>query len=293
MTYAGTTCDPHLRVNNLIETAPFLFKYAPKDSPTSIRRQYCHYHTLETLPSPTTVTVAREYGSQAELLQAQHAAATAALQPENIGLKMFQLAAEAILLTPTCSFLDQYEKIQREIALKKLSTEIVDGKTTKDTAMELDAEGAASHELLRNLIRKESQKQNKKYDDLQQKYQNLQKELKESQKNGNQRGRQQSGASENKKKSANRSGKNGTQNSQGRSRSGSHSHNRSRSNTRRQMSCQNDREKAPDGGSGNDNSGNDKSGRRNNNRNNNRGSGRQPRLKKKTFNTGRNKQRRA
>ena len=40
MTMSGTTCDPHLRVNNLIETAPFLFQYAPKTSPSSIRGQY-------------------------------------------------------------------------------------------------------------------------------------------------------------------------------------------------------------------------------------------------------------
>ena len=37
------------------------------------------------------------------------------------------------------------------------------GKTTEDTAMELDAEGGASFEQLQDLIKKECDKQDKKY----------------------------------------------------------------------------------------------------------------------------------
>ena len=289
MTMLGTTCDPHLRVNNLIETTPSLFQYAPKTSPSSIRGQYSRYHSIDGLPQPTIISINREYGSPTEIINSQNAAAAAAQLPENIGLRMFQSAVEAILVTPTRHFLEQYKKMQCEIALKKLSTEIVDGKTTEDTTMELDAEGAASHELLRDLIRKETEKQNKKYDDLQQKYENLQKEIKRTQKNGNQRGQQQSGASQNKKKSANKSGKDRTQSNQNsrnrnRSRSRTRSRSRGNSNSKKQTTSRRNQGKASD-----DDSDKEKSRKHKNNR----GSGRRSRSRKRTSSTGSNRQNRA
>jgi hypothetical protein len=66
ITLAGAECDPHLRVNNLIEAAPLLFQYAPKPSATSIRQQYRRYHTLEQLPNPTTIRKTDNYVTPAE-----------------------------------------------------------------------------------------------------------------------------------------------------------------------------------------------------------------------------------
>ena len=59
---------------------------------------------------------------------------------------------------PSTSFESQIDENNKEIALKKLSNEIIFGKTTETTAMELDAEGGASFEQLQELIRKECDK---------------------------------------------------------------------------------------------------------------------------------------
>ena len=67
---------------------------------------------------------------------------------------------------PSASFKKQIEENNKEIVLKKLSTEIVMGKTTENTAMELDAKGGASFEQLQDLITKECDKRDKKYPSL-------------------------------------------------------------------------------------------------------------------------------
>ena len=63
---------------------------------------------------------------------------------------------------PSSSFDQQIEENNKEIALKKLSNEIILGKTTENTAMELDAEGGTSFEQLQELIKKECDKRDKK-----------------------------------------------------------------------------------------------------------------------------------
>ena len=78
--------------------------------------------------------------------------------------------------------------------------EIILGKTTEDTTMELDAEGGASFEQLQDLIKKECDKQDKKYCSLEQKYNKLQDSFDNSQSQKNVQTRGQHGAS-NKKKS--------------------------------------------------------------------------------------------
>ena len=74
------------------------------------------------------------------------------------------------------------------------------GKTTENTAMELDAEGGASFEQLQELIKKECDKRDKKYRFLEQKYNKLQESLEHSQLQKNMHMRGPRGAS-NKKKS--------------------------------------------------------------------------------------------
>ena len=65
------------------------------------------------------------------------------------------------------------------------------GKTTEDTAMELDGEGAANFEQLQDLIRKECDKCDRKYSRLEDKYNKLEQQVtqKTPQKNMPQRGR--------------------------------------------------------------------------------------------------------
>ena len=81
---------------------------------------------------------------------------------------------------PSTSFEKQIEENNKEIALKKLSNEIILGKTTENTAMELDAEGGTSFEQLQELIKKECDKRDKKYRFLEQKYNKLQESLEHS-----------------------------------------------------------------------------------------------------------------
>ena len=101
---------------------------------------------------------------------------------------------------PSVSFKKQIEENNKEIVLKKLSTEIILGKTTEDTAVELDAEGGASFEQLQDLIKKECDKQDTKYRSLEQKYNKLQDSFDNSHSQENLQTRGQRGAS-NKKKS--------------------------------------------------------------------------------------------
>ena len=78
---------------------------------------------------------------------------------------------------PSARFETQIEENNKEIALKKLSNEIILIEKTENTAMELDTEGGASFEQLQELIKKECDKQDKKYRFLEQKYNKLQESL--------------------------------------------------------------------------------------------------------------------
>ena len=86
---------------------------------------------------------------------------------------------------PSTSFETQIEENNKEIALKKLSNEIILGKTTENTAMELGAEGGASFEQLQELIKKERDKGDKKYRFLEPKYNKLQESLEQLQQQKN------------------------------------------------------------------------------------------------------------
>ena len=98
---------------------------------------------------------------------------------------MFRKAIEGIITIPSSSFDQQIEENNKEIAQKKLSNEIILGKTTENTAMELDAEGGASFEQLQELIKKECDKRDKKYRSLEQKYNKLYDSVEHSQKQKN------------------------------------------------------------------------------------------------------------
>ena len=106
---------------------------------------------------------------------------------------------ECIVTVPSVSFETQVDENNKEIILKRLSTEIIMGKTTEDTAMELDAEGGASFEQLHDLIKKECDKRDKKYRSLEQKYNKLQDSVDTSQPQKNLQTRGQRGASNKKK----------------------------------------------------------------------------------------------
>ena len=74
-----------------------------------------------------------------------------------------QNAWNAFSLPLTAAYNKQVDENKRLLNVKKLSNEIIMGKTTEDTAMELDGEGAANFEQLQDLIRKECDKHDRKY----------------------------------------------------------------------------------------------------------------------------------
>ena len=99
---------------------------------------------------------------------------------------------------PSASYEKQIDENNRDIVLKKLSNEIILGKTIESTAMELDAEGGTSFEQLQDLIKKECDKRDKNYCSLEREYNKLQESFEQSQqKNSKMRGQ---GGSSNKKK---------------------------------------------------------------------------------------------
>ena len=101
-----------------------------------------------------------------------------------------QLISQPILIhfwwelyhTPTAAYDKQVDENKRLLNVKKLSNEIIMGKTTEDTAMELDREGAADFEQLHDLIQKECDKRDRKYAQLEDKCNKLEQQVKNPQK---------------------------------------------------------------------------------------------------------------
>ena len=96
---------------------------------------------------------------------------------ENKSNQLYAKCLESILITPTVSYNKKMEEIKWLLNLKKLLNEIILGKTTEDTAMELDGEGAANYEQLKDLIRKECDKRDRKYTQLEDKCNELEQQV--------------------------------------------------------------------------------------------------------------------
>ena len=71
---------------------------------------------------------------------------------ENKGIQLYTKCFESILITPTASYNKQVEENKWLLNLKKLLNEIILGKLTEETTMELDGEAAANYEQLKDLI---------------------------------------------------------------------------------------------------------------------------------------------
>lgn len=173
-TEIGIECDPHLRATNLIEKDDSFLRFNTTNTKTAIRLAYANHHGI-TIPDTTWYTIADTFETDEQRQMAVDYAVSAQNKPENRGLQTFGKAMEIIFITPWRAFKRQQNDNNRAIALKKLATEIIDGKATEDAAMELDAEGGANFEQLQDLIRKEVDKKDKKYNNLAQKCNQLEK----------------------------------------------------------------------------------------------------------------------
>ena len=157
-TLEGIKTDVHQKVISLIYLDCSFISYTTSTSRDSFISSYCTHHNLETIPSPTIHPVSTTHTSATER-DTELLLHTKSLQrTENNGLQTFCKAIEGIIIMPSMSYEKQIEENNRDIELKKLSNEIILGKTTESTAMELDAEGGASFEQLQELIKKECDK---------------------------------------------------------------------------------------------------------------------------------------
>lgn len=150
-----------------------------------IKDNYRVHHGIETMPNATIMTRSATHNptnrvSQASL--AEEAQIIASYQkPENKGYNTLTRCLKAVLVVPTTAANNQKLINDRIVNMKKLVTELMDGKATETAAMETEAEQSASRELLIDLIRKESDKRDRKYDQLSKQFAELQKQMQQQQ----------------------------------------------------------------------------------------------------------------
>ena len=185
----GTDCDAHLQTVNALKITPSLLEYGPIENIINFLHFYRNHHTLDEVPKATVRTMESEYATVAERTKALQYHTASLQRPENSGIQLYIKCLEGILVIPTASYDKQVNENKRLLNVKKLSNEIIMGKTTEDTVMELDGEGAANFEQLQDLIRKECDKRDRKYAQLEDKCNKLEQQVKNPQKNMPKRGR--------------------------------------------------------------------------------------------------------
>ena len=180
-TLEGIKTDVNQKVISLIYLDCSFISYTTSTSRDSFISSYCTYHNLDTIPSRTIHPLLTTHNTATER-DTELLLHTKSLQrQENNGLQTFPKAIEGIIIMPSVSYKKQIEENNGDIILKKLSNEIILGKTTESTAMELDAEGDTSLEQLQDIIKKECDKRDKNYHSVEQKYNKLQESLEQSQ----------------------------------------------------------------------------------------------------------------
>ena len=210
----GTNCDAHLQTVNALKMTPALLEYGPIENIINFLHFYRNHHTLDECPKATIRMMELEYATVAECTKALQYHTASLQRPQNSGIQLYIKCLEGILVTPTAAYDKQIEENTRLLNVKKLSNEIIMGKTTEDTAMELDREGAADFEQLQDLIRKECDKRDRRYAKLEDKCNKMEQQVKNPQKNMTKRGRspnhEEPGAS-NKNKSTQKNAKTTTE----------------------------------------------------------------------------------
>ena len=182
-TLKGIKTDVHQKDISLIYLDCSFISYTTSKSRDSFISSYCNHHNLDTIPSPTIHPLSTTHISAAERDTELLLHTKSQQLPEINGLQSFRKAIEGIIVMPSASYSyeKQIDENNRNIVSKKLSNEIILGKTTKSTAMELDAEGGTSFEQLQDLIKKECDKRDKNYRLFEQKYNKLQESFEQSQ----------------------------------------------------------------------------------------------------------------
>ena len=173
----GTDCNAHLQTVNALKMTPTLLQYGPIGNIINFLHFYQNHHTLDEVPKPTVRTMDSEYATVEERTKALQYHTASLQRPENSGVQLYMSCIECILVTPTAAYDKQVEENKCLLNVKKLYIEIIMGKTTEDTAMELDGEGAANFEQLQDLIQKECDKCDRKYARLEDKCNKLEQQV--------------------------------------------------------------------------------------------------------------------
>ena len=165
--------------------APTLLQYGTIPTMNTFLAFYQTHHSLDDAPNPMIRIMEDEYPTVEECTKATHFHTTSLKRSENLGMQTYVKCLESILTIPTTS----YNKL---LNLKKLSSKIIMGQASEDTAMELDREGAANIEQLKDLICKECDKQDRRYAHLEDKTKKLEHQVsnQDQQKNMAKRGQQ-------------------------------------------------------------------------------------------------------
>ena len=150
----GIECNKHLQMVNVLKMVPPLLQYGPISTMNTFLAFYQTYHSLDDIPNPMIRTMEDEYPTVKECTKAMHFHTTSLQRSENSGIQTYVKCLESILTIPTTSYNKQVKENKQLLNLKKLSNEIIMGKSTEDTTMELDGEGTANYEQLKDLIRK-------------------------------------------------------------------------------------------------------------------------------------------
>ena len=173
----GIECNEHLQMVNVLKMAPTLLQYGPISTMNTFLAFYQTYHSLDDVPNPTIRTMEDEYPMVEECTKAMHFHTTSLQRSENSGIQTYVKCLESILTIPTTSYNKWIEENKQLLNLKKLSNKIIMGRSTEDTMMELDGEGMANYEQLKDLIRKECDKHDHRYAQLEDKYNKLEKHV--------------------------------------------------------------------------------------------------------------------
>ena len=186
----GTDCDTHLQTVNALMMMPTILQYGPIGNIINLLHFYQNHHTLDEVPKPTLRIMESENATVEERAKDLQYHTASLPRPENSGIQRYTKCLECILVTPTATYDKQVDENKCLLNVKKLSNEIIMGKTTENTAMELDGEGAANFEQLQDLIRKECDKGDRKYAQLEDKCNKLEQQVtqKNPPKNMTQRG---------------------------------------------------------------------------------------------------------
>ena len=154
----GIECNKHLQSVNVFKMAPTLLQYSLITTMNTFLAFYQTYHSLDDVPNPTIRTMEDKYPTVKERTKAMHFYTALLQRNKNSGIQTYVKCLESILTIPTTSYNQQVEENKHLINLKKLSNKIIMGNSTEDTAMELDREGVANYEQLKDLICKECDK---------------------------------------------------------------------------------------------------------------------------------------